>query len=172
MKHMSPSADRLRMLSCIPRNMIQLHGNENISEFVLHHLCCKDCFNLRKAAYFVDNPAFNCLKGVVGYDQNEAYHTPMNIWNDAAAFSQHMQDAPFNQKVRNCLQYSCKNCDTPDEQLLKEIATDLGMDSFQYCTWTMKHDNHGYLIYEPNEHEVEVEELLNGLSLLGFCPIF
>jgi hypothetical protein len=96
----------------------------------------------------------------------------MNIWNDAAAFSQHMQAAPFNQKVRNCMQYSCKNCDTPDEQLLKEIATDLGMDNFQYCTWTMKHDNHGYLLYQPNEHEVETEELLNGLSLLGFCPIF
>ena len=82
-----------------------------------------------------------------------------------------MQSASFNQKVRECVQYSCKNCAYPDEEVMQAIAQDLGMDDFSYCTWDLKSENHGYFIYQPNE-EVEVEELLNGLSLLGFCPIF
>lgn len=171
MKHKTP-ADRLRMLNGIPKNMIQMHGTENMSEFVLHSLCCPGCFNLRKAAYFVDNPAFDCLKGVVGYDQNEAFDPSANIWSHGDAFTQHMSNSPFNQKVRNCLQYSCKNCDTPDEHLMQNIARDLGMDTFNYCTWSMKHDNHGYLIYQKNDDEHEHEELINGLCLLSFCPIF
>ena len=55
---------------------------------------------------------------------------------------------------------------------MKAIAEQLGMNEFKYCTWDMKHDNHGYLIYQPNEQEIELDDLLNGLSLLGFCPIF
>lgn len=172
MKHKTP-ADRLRMLNSIPKNMIQMHGTENMSEFVLHSLCCSDCFNLRKAAYFVDNPAFNCLKGVVGYDQEEAFSPSLNIWTNTDAFTEHMYNSPFNQKVRNCLQYSCKNCEDPDEHLMENIARDLGMDSFDYCTWSMKHDNHGYLIYQKNDgHNHDHDDLLNGLCLLSFCPIF
>ncbi len=164
--------NRLCVLSRIPRNMLKLHGIDNISEFVLHDLCCKDCFNLYKAAYFVDNPAFDCLKGVVGYNQEEAYCPSRTIWEDEGSFSKHMQATTFNQKVRTCVQYSCKNCDNPDEAIMKAIAEQLGMNEFEYCTWDMKHDNHGYLIYQPNEQEIELDDLLNGLSLLGFCPIF
>lgn len=171
MKHIKPES-RLHLLNSIPRYIVQMHGVDNISEFVLHNICCSDCFNIRKAAYFVDNPAFNCLKGVVGYDQDEAYHEPLQIWNNAQAFSQHMKASQFNQKVRNCHQYSCKNCDVPDENLLQNIASDLGMDTFNYCTWEMKHENHGYLIYQKNDDNHEQEELLNGLTLLSFCPIF
>ena len=161
----------LRILNRMPRNMLKLHGTDNVCEFVLHDLCCSSCFNLKKAAYFVDNPSFNCLKGVAGYEQKEAYSG--DIWHDPSAFSEHMKSASFNQKVRNALQYSCKNCQEPDETVMKAIAQDLGMEDFAYCSWDLKHDNHGYLIYQVNKvDEIELEDLISGLCLLGFCPVF
>ena len=171
MKH-SPNILTLQILSSLPKHMLKMHGQENISEFVLHELACKDCFNLSKAAYFVDNPAFNCLKGVAGYAQEEACQLNVPIWNEPLRFSDHMQTSSFNQKVRECVQYSCKNCATPDEDVLHELADKLGMKSFNYCTWDMKHDNHGYLLYQTCGAEPCKEDLLNGVSLLSFCPIF
>ncbi len=171
MKH-SPETHILRILSRLPRNMVKMHGNENISEFVLHELCCKDCFNFSRAAYFVDNPAFNCLKGVAGFAQDESCELEVAIWEKPHEFSSHMKSSMFNQKVRDCVQYSCKSCENPDEDIMQEIAKQLGMDQFKYCTWDMKHDNHGYLIYQSCEQDPDLEDLLNGVSLLSFCPIF
>lgn len=173
MKHIesSNSLQQMHTLCKIPKNILKLHGDHNISEFVMHDLCCKDCFNFNKAAYLIDNPDFNCLQGVVGYNQDEAYQSD-NIWDARDAFTSHMQQSPFNQKVRTYTQYSCKNCEMPDEAIMEKVAKELGMDTFAYCSWQMKHDNHGYLIYQSNEHNVNPETLLNGLSLLGFCPIF
>ena len=46
----------LKCLCSIPREMIKLHGTENMTEFLLHHLAQPECFNLIRAALFVDNP--------------------------------------------------------------------------------------------------------------------
>ena len=172
MKHSSDILT-LQILSSMPKNMLKMHGADNISEFVLHELSCKDCFNLSKAAYFVDNPDFDCLKGVAGYAQEEACLIEAPIWEQPAHFSNHMQSSSFNQKVRESVQISCKGCETPDEEVLYELANKLGMNTFNYCTWEMKHDNHGYLLYQTcGGVEPTKEELLNGFSLLSFCPIF
>src|SRR5438445_11567888 len=90
-------ADSLRRL---PRKMLQLHGLDNVTDFVLHELCSKDCFNMPKAAYFVDNPAFNCLKGVVGIAGTELQGVE-NIWANPDQFVQTVAQSPFNQKVRS-----------------------------------------------------------------------
>ena len=68
--------DNLRRL---PRKMLQLHGRDNVTDFVLHELCSKNYFNIPKAAYFIDNPAFNCLKGIVGISTQELQKFE-NIW--------------------------------------------------------------------------------------------
>ena len=171
MKH-SSNVQALQIVAGLPKNMLKMHGADNVSEFVLHELSCKDCFNLAKAAYFVDNPAFNCLKGVAGFSQEEACRLSVPIWDDPDRFSQHMQGSSFNNRVRNFAQYSCKNCDKPDEEILHGLATQLGMDTFNYCTWQMKHDNHGFLLYQTCGEQPNKDDLINGLSLLSFCPIF
>ena len=169
MKQKQSSLDKLRILNRLPRNILRLQGSENVSEFVLHDLC-SECFAFNKAAYFIDNPAFNCLKGVAGYNHDESYTG--EIWQDPESFSNHMQSSSFNQKVRRCMQYSCKNCDQPDEKVLETLAHDLGMENFEYCSWDLKHENHGYLLYEKGGQDFEVEDLLCGLHLLSFCPVF
>ena len=74
----------------LPRKMLQLHGLDNITDFVLHELCSKDCFNIPKAAYFVENPAFNCFKGVVGVSGTELQDVG-DIWTNPEMFLQRRQ---------------------------------------------------------------------------------
>ena len=162
--------DNLRRL---PRKMLLLHGRDNVTEFVLHELC-KNCFNMHKAAYFIDNPDFNCLKGVVGVSTDELSDIN-DIWNESEKFSERMTKSPFNQKVRSFEYQSHKKKGDSHDMLADIIAKELGFKNYNFYTWTMKHDNHGFLLCEKNE-EVDCEHpkedvILDGLSLLSFCPV-
>jgi hypothetical protein len=158
----------------LPRKMIALHGNENVSEFVLHELCQPRCFNLKKAAYFIDNPDFDCLKGVAGINQDEMIAFD-DVWQKPEEFSLYMRQSPFNQKVRSLNRSSAKKTSfEADKDLAIDVAHELGIANIGYCSWTSKHDNHGILVFEKNtdQGQVDKEELLNGFSLLSFCPIY
>lgn len=158
----------------LPRKMITLHGNENVSEFVLHELCNPSCFNIKKAAYFIDNPDFDCLKGVAGVCQDESAGID-DIWQKPEEFSLYMRQSPFNQKVRSLSRSSAKKMsDQADKELAIDVAHELGIVNIGYCSWNSKHDNHGILVFEKGEsHEdVGAEDFLNGVSLLSFCPIY
>ena len=64
--------DILDKLCHLPRKILSLHGHDNITELILHELCNEQCFNLEKAAYFIDNPDFDCFKGVAGHCRSQA----------------------------------------------------------------------------------------------------
>ena len=163
----------LHILSSLPKKILLRHDTDRLPEFVLHEIACEECFNLNKAAFLVDNPDFNCLKGVAGIARNEAFSNGTSICEDPNRFSVHMKGSEFNDKVRNHVQVSCKKCDTPDAEIFANIAEMLGMKQFDVCTWDMKHDNHGYLVYEKmNSDDTSCDDyLVHGASLLGFCPI-
>lgn len=164
----------LNHLSYLPRKMLLLPRENNVTEFVLHELCCKDCFNLEKAAYFVDNPDFDCLRGIAGFSRLEEYPLSCSIWDSPKDFSLHMNKAPFNQKVRNVRKESLKKSCKPDEVVAQEIAHDLGFSNAGFCAWDSQFNNHGILIFEHSDdhNDTHKNHLLNGLSLLSFCPIF
>ncbi len=175
MKHNEPQENGiLSYLSSIPRKMLKMHGCENMTEFVLHELCDERCFNLNKAAYLIDNPDFNCLKGIAGVDRNDCSPQRYDIWKDSHHFSNRMKDAAFNKKVRSIARYSLKKENHDDEQIAKDVASELGFGNFGYCCWETRHGNHGLLVFEKaeNHYEVSDEHLMNGASLLGFCPVF
>lgn len=162
----------LRYLSRLPRLMNQIHGRDNVSQFLLHELCSEPCFNLRKAAYFVDNPDFNCLRGLAGFSRDQAYAPGHGIWQDPDGFSAHMERSAFNNKVRSISHQSIKQAN--DQQLLHDLAQKLDLCECANCSWNLRHDNVGFLIYEKaNPQDAAVDEhLLDGMSLLSFCPIF
>ena len=165
-------ADSLRRL---PRKMLQLHGLDNVTDFVLHELCSKDCFNIPKAAYFVDNPAFNCLKGVVGIAGTELQGVE-NIWASPDQFVQTVAQSPFNQRVRSFNSESGKHHGHASQAMAETIAKELGFSDYGFYSWDMKHDNHGFLVCEKNpdkdyEHPHD-EVMVDGLCLLSFCPIY
>jgi len=166
--------DILAQLSCIPRKILSIHGRDDIAEFVLRELCHKNCFNFEKAAYFVDNPDFDCLKGIAGYRDEETPTVCDEMWVHPDKFTACLRKAPFNQNVRKTQKCSVHKAKEDNNKLIDRIARDLGMNVASSCTVDTKHGNHGILIFEkkdPND-TVPDEYLPDGVSLLGFCPIY
>lgn len=162
----------LNHLTSLPEKVLSLHGIENTTDFVLHDLCNHNCFDLQKAAYLVDNPDFDCLKGIAGFSASEAFCQD-TIWETPELFTAYMQKAPFHQKVRSIMQPSMRRASKSDQETTKFVADYLGLVKPSYCSWQMKHDNHGILIYETQlSCPVSPDILRNGACLLGFCPIY
>ncbi len=161
------------LLTSMPRKIVLLQGQDNLTEFVIHELCGKHCFNIPKGAYFVDNPDFNCLKGITGFSQSEAF-ADADIWQNPQSFSEHMQKANFNQKVRMIEKESLWKKGEPEEVIAQKIADELGIEKPSFCDWTMKHNNHGIFVFQDTSTDEirKSEEFVNGLSLLSFCPVF
>lgn len=162
----------LKQLSGLPQKMLQMHGQQNITEFVLHELSNNQCLNFQKVAYFVDNPDFDCMKGVAGWNRDEC-KISCNIWQNPEEFSKVMSGSLFNQQVRNFSSSSLKN-KSSDEEIAAVIAKNFNMSSYGYCSIGVKHDNHGILVYEPQitNASVKSEDVVAGLSLLGLCSIY
>ena len=158
----------------IPRKMLQLHGDDHLAQYVLHDLAGEQCLNFNKAAYFVDNPDFDCMKGVAGYSRTEACLLPANFWQSQEPFTEALQQSEFNKAVRTLLRASHKKGTYADEKLVKEVAHELGLNKPEYCIWNMKHDNHGVLMYEQADAQdaPSKECVLSGVCLLGFTPIY
>lgn len=170
--HLDRRHNVLHHLTHLPRKIVSLNGAENLTEFVLHDLCQSRCFNLPKAAYFVNNPDFNCIKGVAGVHASELFQG--DSWEQPHDFSAHMKQATFNQKVRGIDQCSIIKSRNALDGLVKEIAQELDMDRYAVQLWNVKHDNQGVLIFAQDEQDEYVtEEMIHaGACLLGFCPIF
>ncbi|MEX0671762.1 MAG: hypothetical protein WD068_00230 [Candidatus Babeliales bacterium] len=163
----------LQYVAGIPKKMVSVHGITNVPEFVLHELCHDGCFNIPRAAYFVDNPDFDHLKGVAGYNSTEGYMEHATMWQDPETFSLYMRSCPFNQAVRSCGRKSIRNNGSLTESVVEEIATDLGFNRPEILEWRLKHDNHGLLIYDSSDALADLREHLeHSLYLLSFCPIF
>jgi hypothetical protein len=163
----------LQCLSSLPRKIINVHQLDNVPEFILHDICDEHCFNILRAAYFVDNPDFNQLKGVAGFCRDEAYQLGDELWNDPDQFSSFMQDSTFNNKVREITIESIKGNDHMHEHIVSDIAPRLGFKEPAWCNWDLKHYNYGLIIYEKAHLDDDIfdEHFINTLYLLGFCAI-
>lgn len=165
----------LHHLSTLPRLMTNIYGRENASEFLLHELCSKSCFDLRKAAYFVDNPDFNCIQGIVGYDADKLSAISDDIWLDPEIFSSLMSSSEFNKLVRSISSNSVGVHKEPNaHDTIERIAQQLGGGDFEHCLLKLRHDNHGLLMYQKNDPQDDSinDHIVDGMSLLSFCPIF
>ena len=143
----------LEYLTHLPRKIINLHGIDNMTELVLHNLCHENCFNLKKAAFFVDNRDFHCIKGVAGFsrDENKVLAACDAIWEHPERFSQRMKELPFNTKVRSFLSSNTNKSASSNESFVREIATDLSMSDPLFVSMPMKYDNHGIFVFEKND---------------------
>lgn len=175
MEHYVISPRQQKVMSCLicmPQKILSLHGQNNVSEFVLHDLCKPECFNLKKAAYFVDNPDFDQFKGIAGFDYCDL-NSCNDAWQAPDTFSEIMKKSSFNQKVRSINHSSVRRGSNEENKLIEEVAQQLRMENPRCRTWGLKHDNHGVFLYEecPEAQEL-ADQLEKGLCLLGFCPIY
>jgi hypothetical protein len=163
--------DVLERLHSLPVKILSLHEHECLSDMVLHDLCGPSCFNLKKAAYLVDNPDFDCSRGVAGFSADEQYQGMANMWEEPHEFAQYARSARFNQKVRALHYVSITKHNT--DYIVQQLARDLGIVDPFFYTWGAKHGNHGVVIGErQGMGEDEASKYLqHGLGLLGFCPL-
>lgn len=161
----------LAHLGNLRKMMVQHHELENLSEFVLHEVCSTPAFELTKAAYFVNNPDFNLLQGIAGYDVAELYIA--DRWEHQRKFSNLMKQSIFNQQVRSHIFESFKKGEISEQYAARKIADLLGFKDFSYHAWDLKHGNHGLLIYQsPKVLEKSLDHLHDALYYLSFCPVF
>jgi len=164
----------LRCICSLPNKMTKIHGTENMTEFLLQHLARPHCFNLSKAAYFVDNPDFDLLKGLAGFHHKETFHHPEH-WNTQDEFTLHMKNSSFNRKVRSIGKRSHKKLGASEHTLISHLADELEFERPLHKILTIKHDNHSLFLFEladQEEREIVEEVLEDTLYLFGFCPIF
>jgi hypothetical protein len=171
----------LLFLNYLPKKIIQLHAQDDhigdISGFVLHDFCNESCFNINKLAYFVDNPDFNCFKGIAGICNHEAgFCSDVDIWSQPEQYRSYLNASPFNNKVRSIEQASLKNNGkaSSEQGFMDILAQELEIDNPIYVSWAMKHGNNGFLLVENNDDAAEFieEHLPQGVYLLSFCPIY
>ena len=164
----------LKTITTLPTKIVSLQGTDNVSEFILHELCNKKCFNLPRAAYFVDNRDFNCLKGVAGFNHEDFKDQCVIDWQNPNAFCASMQASPFNQQVRSVTKPSYKKMTGVEHEMVKDLATHLGFSDHGFCAWPLKYENNGLFLYEQGDKQDDFlkDHLKDALSLLSFCPIF
>lgn len=170
-----PEGMVLQHLGKLRKMIVHHHDVENLSEFVLHELCKGPCFQVNKAAYFINNPDFNLLHGVAGYDHQESNAFVDDVWNNQQKFTTTMQTSSFNQKVRKHNKLQAFTLGHASEKYMADqLAEQLEIVKPAYHVWNLKHDNHGLLIYEPSTHHVKhtQDHLLDALYYLSFCPVY
>ncbi len=162
-----------RMLT-IPHKILSHHDVSGLAPIVLHELGHIQPIGLDKAGYLVDNPDFNCLKGVAGYCSDECKHHQLDMWQHPEAFVQDMESADFHKHVATYIDQSLvhrkANGDVDDDSI-HSLGTMLGMKNPSFITWKMRHGNNGILIFEGNEQSLARYQdfLRNFVALLSLC---
>lgn len=162
----------------LPHKIICHQHIDNLAHAVLHDIARPSSFGLRKAAYLVDNPDFDCLTGVAGYSSEE--YTAANkanldhIWDNPQEFLHNIGQTPFHERVKNfsacSLRLRDKSADR--EAAINEIARALGIQNPVVIDWDMRHENHGVLIFEQTEKVQHKQTLLASVAaFLGLCAI-
>ncbi len=163
----------LQHLGNLRKMIVHNHELDNLSDFVLHDLCTGPCFDVGKAAYFVNNPDFKILHGITGYHKQESHAQLHDVWNNQKQFIASMQDSNFNKKVRDNRHENFERGKNSEKYMIDKLADKLEINNPLYHVWNLKHDNHGVLIYEPLvDNNYGSQDVLDSLYYLSFCPIY
>lgn len=175
MKHNDAAAYERQVsarLTDLPRKMIQYHDLPHLSQLVLHSLCDEQGVQLKKAAYFLDNPEFDMFKGIAGYHEKEQCSSCP--WQQPEALKAHQHTGNFNTQVRSIMSKSFAS-DEARQASAQALARQLGMNCSAVYTVPLRHGNSGILMVEHDttyHKQVWDEQLPRGLALLGYCPVF
>lgn len=165
----------LHYLTHLRKMIVKHHELDNLSDFVLHDLCTGPCFQVNKAAYFVNNPDFNLVRGITGYDHHGLQKSVEDIWTYKDEFTLHMQDSSFNKKVRaNRIEGSFELGKQSEKYMVDKLADYLEIDNPSYHVWNLKHSNHGLVIYESGQDDFEhaKNHALDSFYYLSFCHMY
>ncbi len=138
----------------LPHKILSHHDVDDLAQLVLHELGHDAHFGLTKAAYLVDNPEFDCVKGVAGFCKNECGLHRENLWEAPHAFGLDMKDASFHNTMKNFVQDTSvrrREVDIHNPDDLAALGDRLGLKNPSFVTWNMRHGNHGILLFEEGQ---------------------
>jgi hypothetical protein len=164
----------LTRLFSLPHKILRYHEVDGLAQMILHELGHNKAFNLSKAGYFVDNPDFNCLRGVAGFSSDECRRHKDDLWETPVSFLEDMKEAEFHQKLANfyhtSVSHNNKNHEV-EEDAVYELGHALGMTNPEFVVWKIKHGNNGLLLFEATEHVAHHHRdlLHNMVPLLSLC---
>lgn len=157
----------------LPHKILSHHDVNGLTPMILHELGHTNGLGLNKAGYLIDNPDFNCLKGVAGYCSKECHHHKSDLWSSPHTFADDMSNAQFHRQLATFNDHSLsrKPDHVIDEDAMKEVGRMLGMQNPSFLTWKMKHGNNGIFLFEGDEsHLVRRRNLLHSIiGLLSLC---
>lgn len=158
----------------LPHKILRYHDVDHLPKLVLHELARDEHFGLNNAAYLVDNPEFDCLKGVAGYSKEECGLHRENLWDDPHAFDGEMHDASFHNSIKKFVQDASvkrREIDVHNPEDLAELGARLGLKNPSFVTWNMRHGNHGILLFEEGQATCARRRdlLSHAAALLGLC---
>ncbi len=173
---MSPQRyELLNRLSNLPKKILALHDHDHVVDYLLYELCSHNYFDLKKAAFFVDNPDFDCCKGIAGFSKQDYPQIVENLWEERGGGLNpvvgEIGRSTFNKKVRSTSYASViKN---NRDAVIGALSKQLEIRDPSFLTFPVRHQNHGVFIYETEPLGVkETHEFMDqGVSLLGFCPL-
>lgn len=164
----------LTMLLDLPNKILNHHEVDGLAQLILHDISHGHHFGFKRATYLVDNPEFDCLRGVAGYVDDECKHHKDDVWADPRTFVHDMREAQFHnqllQLARSSIKKSSKNANHLD--IVRNVALDLGMVNPWVYAQDLRHGNHGILIVEEGVKRLDKDDhdLLAHISaILGFC---
>jgi hypothetical protein len=135
----------------LPHKILRHHDVNDLPQLLLHELSHDSNFGLHKAAYLVDNPEFDCLKGIAGFSKDECALHRENMWDSPHDFGNDMRDAGFYNTLKYFVQDTSvkrREVDIHNPEDLKDLGKRLGLANPSFLTWNMRHGNHGILLFE------------------------
>lgn len=163
----------LERLLALPTKILSHHEVEGLEQMVLHDLSHSATFGFTKATYLIDNPDFDCLKGVAGFCHEECCHHKEDVWSQPHTFTSDMQHATFHRDMNNFIHTGLRGKDkhVHNEDDVKELGVKLGMNQPSCLVWNMRHGNHGIFIFEDGNHNFERRSawFKNLVTLLSLC---
>lgn len=161
------------VITGLPRKILRNHDVNGLTQMVLHDLGHQGGFGFTKATFLVDNPDFDHLIGVAGYNHDECCLHKPDVWANPESFTTDMADAHFHRDVRAVLNSSIrrKDINMNDSHDIELLGKALGLNDAHYFSWDMKHGNHGFFLYEKHEGICVWRDglLQNVGALLGLC---
>lgn len=155
----------------IPQKILEFHHKAGLTDFVLQKIASDKCFSFNRAAYLVDNPDFNFLKGICGFCKNS---NPDNFSTITDQLLQQISKADYNNKVKTFQKTSLKanNIDLKSSQTLSELSYALEIPNPQVYSWDLKNNNFGILIFKSEiDHCCDWKKNLleKVTAFLGMC---
>lgn len=167
----------VEILAHLPHHIVKHHYDDHLSNFVLYEI--SKGFGLTKAAYMVDNPDFDHLRGVAGYCNKQMQTPHSDIWSNIESVRGDLIQKPFQDNIGKHMGQSVKRKQVPGAesvahlQELSDLAKTWGMENPACLVWESKHGNHGVFVFEKGSQIGVWRYSLLGriVALLSLCGL-